>query len=161
MNRPSKILLTAAFLGTLAVGSAFAEDLWVKSESVEIREGKGAVYPVITTVKKGQPLTVIERDGKWIKVKAGDKDGYVYETAVSPTKIDGGGNIFQNMGIKGSGMTSASAAKGLDKDAEAYASGKGMSPRPLQTLVDAAKKISPKEWEAFAAEGKVGPYARK
>src|SRR5205085_2925208 len=104
---------------------------------------------------------VIERDGKWIKVKAGDKEGYVYETAVSASKVNAGGNLLQGAGFSGSDMTTASAAKGLDKDTEAYASSKGLSPKPLQNLVDASKKISPKEWETFAAEGKVGPYAKK
>jgi uncharacterized protein YgiM (DUF1202 family) len=154
-----RALLAALVMTVILAGSASAEEVWVKSESAEIRSGKAAVFPVLVTAKKGDQLTVLAREGKWIKVKVGDKDGYVYETALSTTKVGSGGNLLSALGAGGADMTTASAAKGLDKSAETYAASKNLDPRPLQALVDSAKAIDPKEWQAFTAAGKVGPDA--
>jgi hypothetical protein len=156
-----RILLAAGIVTGAVVGRAFAEEVWVKSESAEIRGGKGAVYPVLVTGKKGDRLTVLGHDGKWLKVKIGEREGYVYETALSASKVEGGGELLSNLGAGGTDLTSASAAKGLEPSAETYASSKNLDPRPLQSLVDRAKTIDPKEWQAFTAAGKVGPDAGK
>lgn len=154
-----RALLAATIVSGVLVGSALAEEVWVKSESAEIRSGKAAVFPVLATGKKGDQLTVLAREGKWIKVKLGDKEGYVYETALSTSKVGSGGNLLSNLGAGGTDMTSASAAKGLEPSAETYASSRHLDPKPLQTMVDSAKTIDPKEWQAFTAAGKVGPDA--
>jgi uncharacterized protein YgiM (DUF1202 family) len=162
--KPKNSRLMAAIVAGVIVtvgGSAFAESIWIKSEVVEIRGGKGAVYPVLATVKKGQELTVVERDGKWIKVivpngavAAVPQQGYVFENAVSVTKVDAGGNIFSGMGS--SDMGTAAAAKGLQPTAENYAANKRMDSGPLNRLIALNKHIDPKEYEKFTAEGHVG-----
>ena len=158
----TRAAVVAAMVG-LAGSVAFAESIWIKSEVVEIRSGKGAVYPVIATVKKGQELTVVEHEGKWLKVNVpgaadGAAQGYVFENSISPTKVSGGGGLFSGVNAGGSEMGTAAAAKGLQPTAENYAAGRRMDSGPLNRLIAQRKAIDPKEWERFTAEGKVGAH---
>jgi uncharacterized protein YraI len=154
------VMICAWTAAALAGGAVLAEDVWVQSESVDIRAGKGAVYPVVATASKGAKLSVIAHEGKWLQVQAGDKPGYVFETAISASKVDGGGNLLANMEPSDStNMSSGAAAKGLTEDADQYARSKNMDPKAMNRLIDYRKKIDPKDWEKFTAEGKVGPDA--
>ena len=150
---------TSLFCGALALatlaGVTRAESIWVKSENVQIRSGKGAVFPVVVAVPKGTELTVIERDGKWIKVQSGSQQGYIFEGAISPTKVSGGGNLLANMGA-GADVSTGAAAKGLEQQTEAYAQQKSYNTAALNHLIDLRKSITPQEYQAFTAAGKVG-----
>jgi uncharacterized protein YraI len=134
----------------LAVGAstAWAESAWVKSATVDVREGKGAVYPSVMTVAKGQELTVVSRDGKWVQVQAGGKTGWVYETALSSSKVGGdvnfGGGATAEMGT-------GVAARGLQPGAESYVQSRHLSKAPLEQLIAIRTNISPQEWVTFAA----------
>ena len=101
----------------LAASAVLGEEIWVKSATAEIRAGKGAVFPLVATAEKGAKLTVISREPKgWIKVKAGDKEGYVYENSISDKEVKGGGNLFAAMGAgaEASNMSTGAASKGLE-----------------------------------------------
>jgi hypothetical protein len=150
------ILLAAGFTAT-----ALAEDIWIKAETVDIRAGKGAVYPVVATVQKGTQLTVIDHEGHWLHVQVGTQDGYVYDTAVSSDKVGGGGNMLADLGAgaNASNMSSGAAGKGLAPEADTWAAGKNMDPGPMNKLIAFRKKFDPKLWEKFTADGKVGPDA--
>jgi uncharacterized protein YgiM (DUF1202 family) len=145
----------------LATSAALAEDVWVKSDSVDIRAGKGAVYPVVVNVTKGTKLPVLAHEGHWLKVQVADKEGYVFDGAISASEVGGGGNLLANLGAgpSASDLQTANASKGLQPEAEDYSKTKNLNPALMQSLVDYRKSIDPKDWEAFTAEGKVGPYA--
>ncbi len=163
LHRHQLVLLAGGLLGSaLATHTSTAEQIWVKSESAEIRSGKGAVFPLVATAAKGAELTVISREPKgWIKVKSGEVEGYVYENSIAAQKVDASGNLFSAMGagVDASKTTSGAAAKGLQPDADVYARGQHLSTAPLNKLIAARNKLDPKEWQAFTAEGKVGPDA--
>src|ERR1700733_6928404 len=55
--------------------TVIAESIWVKSDNVEIRSGKGAVYPVVASAPKGTELTVISHDGNWVQVQTAGGQG--------------------------------------------------------------------------------------
>jgi hypothetical protein len=55
-------------------------------------------------------------------------------------------------------MSTAAAARGLEQGAEAYAQQKNLNPALLNNLIQQRNKITPQQWEAFTAEGKVGPH---
>lgn len=153
-------ILLAWLAAALAAGAVVADDVWIQSEKVDIRAGKGAVYPVVATAQKGAQLAVIAREGKWLKVQAGDQTGYVYETATSASKVDGGGNLLANVDNgSASNLSSGAAAKGLTEDADHYAHDKNMDPALMNRLIDFRKHIDPKDWEKFTTEGKIGPDA--
>ncbi len=153
----TKICLVAAL--TLAVGAsaAFAESLWVQSESVDLRSGKGAVYPTVGTAKKGTELTVVSRDGKWVQVQSGDVSGWVFENALSAQKVSGGGG-FGTLGDTAQ-MGTGAAGRGLNPSADSYVASKNLDKRPLEWLIAFRKSIQPAEWEKFTQEGQVGPAA--
>jgi hypothetical protein len=157
-KRFSVFLLAVVMLGS----AALAEDIWIKAETVQIRSGKGAVFPVVATVTKGTKLTVVDREGHWILVQVSDQvQGYVYDGSTSTEAVGNGGNLLSDLGAGGQAadMSSGAAGKGLAPEAETWASGANLNPGPMNKLIDFRKHIDPKLWSAFTAEGKVGPDA--
>jgi hypothetical protein len=146
--------------GMLAAG-ALADSVWINSDLVQIRSGKGAVFPVIATASKGTELTVVDREGHWIKVQVNDQQGYVFDGSTSPQKVSGGGNLLASMGAgaDASNMSSGAAAKGLAPDADQWAASKNIDPGPMNRLIAFRKQIDPQLWVKFTQEGKVGPDA--
>jgi uncharacterized protein YraI len=153
-----------ALLGSLAVGGVLlAEDaatneVWVKSGQVDIREGKGAVYPVVASVKKGEKLTIVAREGKWVKVMVGEKEGYVLEDRLSEKKVNR--DMLAGLGGSDAGSLDVTAAgKGLDENAVEYGRAHGYNEALLNELVEIRKSVTPEMWMAFTKEGRVGPDA--
>jgi uncharacterized protein YraI len=140
--------IAAALMLAIGASAAWGETLWVKSATADLREGKGAIFPSVATIAKGQQVTVVSRDGKWVQVQAAGKTGWVFETALSSTMVGGDINLMPSAAAD---MSTGAASRGLAPDAEAYASSRRMSKQPLQNLVDLRKTISPQEWVAFAA----------
>ena len=162
--KPGRLIWLAAICGGALAGVAQAEDIFVSAEAVEIREGKGSVFPVVATATKGAKLTVLAREGKWLKVEAGAAQGYIHENVVTAQKPKGD-NLLTGMGkalgggAQASDVQTGAAAKGLEKTTEQYADGKNLDKEPLNKLIEFNRKLDPKEWQAFTAEGKVGPDA--
>lgn len=57
--------------------SAETGDLVVSAEILYLREGPGLSYPILTTLKEGQLLSSIEKQGDWIHVTVDGKEGWV------------------------------------------------------------------------------------
>ena len=146
-------LMIAAVLALGATG--FGESLWVKSESVDLRGGEGAVYPAVGSAKKGTELTVVSRDGKWVQVQAGGIQGWVYEGALSPQKVSGDNGLFSGGTPGAAQMSTGAAAKGLEPSAESYVQGKRLNKQPLEALIAFRKTIPPQDWQKFVNDGKL------
>ena len=56
---------------------AASDDLVVTGEILNLREGPGLSYPILAQLKEGDTLSIIEKAGDWIHVKAGNKEGWV------------------------------------------------------------------------------------
>jgi SH3-like domain-containing protein len=55
----------------------------VKKGKCNIRSGPGLKNPVVFTAERGVPFRVLERSGKWIRVKHADGDkGWIYKSLV-------------------------------------------------------------------------------
>jgi SH3 domain-containing protein len=156
MNRRIVLALTMVALSA----PVLAEDLFVKQNSVVIRAGKGSAYEEVTTAKKGDKLELISREGSWLKVKSGGREGYVFQAAVTDAKPAGdlGADLGKMFSGASGGNTASSgeAGKGLGESLD-YARSKGMSPAGLDRMIALRKTVTGKDWEAFTAEGKVGP----
>lgn len=66
--------------------SAFANTestVAVQGEIVNLRQGPGLTYEVLKTLSQGDTLTVITREGDWLKVKDGRTEGWVASWLVS------------------------------------------------------------------------------
>jgi hypothetical protein len=151
---------TAAFALAIAGGVtiAVAEDVWVKRPELDLRAAPSAAGNVVATVKKGQKLEVLGREGAWVKVKAGDVEGYVSQNSLSDKKVSGGGGLSTFAGGPDtSGATASAGAKGLDDMAEKYAAAKGMDPKRVDEMIARTKSITADELAAFTREGQVGP----
>jgi len=152
MNRKTKAKwLIAASLCMATV--AFAEDVYVKLPTANVLSGKGAGTDHLAQLKQGDKLQVIGREGSWIKVKAGDTEGYVHQNSVSDTKVTvrkGSGNSDSSAG------TAVAAGKGLGESL-AYAKSKGSSTAGLERMIELRKTVTGSEWQSFIVEGNVGP----
>jgi uncharacterized protein YgiM (DUF1202 family) len=164
MNRATRgrKLLRAMFAATsLAVAGVclaqVANEVWIK-QKIQIRDGKSGFSNVVAEVNKGDKVTVLERDGKWLKVQAGDKQGYVFENAISQTKVGSGQGLADAMagGESTSGMDTTAAHKGLDEKAEKYAQSKNIDPKIVDQMIARNTSISDADRVAFMKAGKVG-----
>ena len=139
----------------LTVTTAHAESVWVKNATVDIREGKGAVFPSLGAVQKGQELTVVSRDGAWVQVQTGNLKGWVSNATVSATKVNGD-FVIMPAGAAAANMNTGIAARGLQGDAERYVSSKGLNKTHVESLIALRKSIQPAEYMAFTTQGNVG-----
>lgn len=59
---------------------------YVTASILNIRSGSDTSYPVITTIKLGQQMSVYESNGSWSKVMVNDQTGWVANQFLSDTK---------------------------------------------------------------------------
>jgi len=157
MTARRRIVLALAAMLLWPAASALAEDVWVNRTELQIREGKGAAFAPVATARKGEKLTVISREGKWLKVQLGDKQGYVYEDAISARQVSAGGDLGSLLGSPdSSGLSAAAAAKGLQPGALTFANSGNFNTAPLQAMIARRNAVTGAEWVAFAQAGNVG-----
>lgn len=162
-RRALRALFTAAVVGIGGVALAqAAEQVYVQASQAKIWRGKGPVG-LVATVDKNQQLTVLAREGKWLKVQVGDKQGYVMETAISPKPVKGGASAADVLagGSDTSGMDTSLAGRGLSEEAEAYAKAKNLDPKVVEQMIQRNRAITYEEWVAFQQAGNVGPEGKK
>ena len=145
-----------AGLAAMAISATavFAESQWVKTDSVNILGGKGAVYPVLGVVKKGTELTVYSHEGKWLQVQpvSGGPQGWVFETSLSPQKVSG--DMISLKAGDTAEMGTGAAARGLQPTAETYVKGGHLNKAPLEQLIALRKSIPPEECDGVYDAGK-------
>jgi uncharacterized protein YraI len=129
--------------------------MWVKSANVDLRGGKGAVFPTVGQVQKGQEVSVLARDGSWVQVQAGSVQGWVYNTSLSASKV-GGDISLMPAGSATANMNTGIAARGLQGDTEQYVNSKHLNKAPLEMLISLRKSIQPAEYQAFTSQGNIG-----
>lgn len=61
-------------------------ELVVSAELLYLREGPGLSYPILSTLEKGQPLTLIEQKDDWHHVQVGEVEGWVAAWLTSEPK---------------------------------------------------------------------------
>jgi hypothetical protein len=157
-----RALFTAAVVGIGGVALAqAAEEMFVKSSQVKIWQGKGPVG-LVATAKQNDKLTVLAREGNWLKVQYGDKQGYVMESAVSPKQVGGAGigNALAG-GSDTSGMDTSLAGRGLRPEANDYAKAKNLNPAIVDQMIERNRAITLEEWQAFQKAGNVGAERKK
>ena len=156
--------LAAAVLaaGATAVVADEVAKVFVNVASVEVRTGKGPSSATVDLVRKGAPLQVLAREGKWLKVQTPTgKQGYVFEGSVTDTAGSGAGtNDAAKVllgGPEASASSNAEAFKQLGPDAKKYAMTKGMKTADADKLLAQRDQDVSAQWEKFTKEGKVGP----
>lgn len=84
MKKISTMLLCLIFLFSMfpasipqIVHAQTGDELVVHASELNMREGAGLSYSVVTTLKKGDTLTLLETNGEWYKVQHNGKIGWV------------------------------------------------------------------------------------
>jgi hypothetical protein len=151
------IAVTAALSAAVALGAAMMETVQIESASVALRAKSGRAQPLVAELSKGQTAEVLERSGKWLKLKAGEHVGWAHEADLKPRNKAFSGTAVVVRDLTAGGVEEGAAGKGVGEGASVYAKSQGMNPAPLDGLVARRKQIVDSgEWVRFAEEGKVG-----
>ncbi len=59
---------------------------YVNENQVNMRKGAGKNYSVVKTLTLNTKVTILEEEGGWYKIKAGDKTGYIAKNYISNSK---------------------------------------------------------------------------
>ena len=158
MKHGRRWLIAAAVTAGMGIaGAAKAEEVFVKLPQANILAGKGAGAERLAQVKKGEKLTVLGHEGSWLKVKIGDREGYVHENSVG-TSGGGGGGLGKFLGDASgsSAASSAEAGRGLG-ESMAWARSTGMNTGGLERMLAMRQDVKGSDWENFVNQGHVGP----
>ena len=146
--------------------AAFGETMYVAAKSAQLRSGKTSLDPVVASLKLGETLEVVKRDGRWLQVQtAKGVTGWIYGNHVSASKPAVGDNELAALGrsfrqTDASDVTASAGARGLDKASDVYANRSGIT-QQQRMAVDrmTAYKIPDEEIQAFLKSGRLGEYA--
>ena len=150
-----RLVIAAAFIliaAAVAIGQTTTR--WVDRTKADVRAGKASFYDVVDTVLKGQQVTILKTEEKWLNVRTpSGKNGWLFEQALSAKAVEPGGSEFLKNVPGGDASTSATAAsmgaKGLY--AQEYARSKGYD----YTIVQWIEQNQPvvRDIEAFEKSG--------
>jgi len=160
-NQRARWVIALAVLGIST--AAIAEDVMVKYQSAIVHTGKSAHNQTVATLKKGEKMQVLAKDGDWLKVKTGDKLGYIqanYVIAAGSNNSGGGFAGLSNLVAGSSGSaeaTGGAAVKGVD-DSVKWAQSNGKSTAGLDRMIAvSATLLQDGDWDKFTRQGNVGP----
>lgn len=148
------VVATALMLTIVAVAVAQTSTRWVDRTKADVRAGKASFYDVVDTVLKGEQVTIVKIEDKWLNVRTPrGKNGWLFEQALSAKTVEpgGGSNFLKNAG--GDASTSATAASAGAKGivAEQYAKSKGYDFTVVQWIESNQPAAS--DVEAFTQAG--------
>jgi len=78
-----KQILFAALLSVSPLIS-FAIDYYIATADLKVRTGAGKEYQVSFTLKKGDEVEVLSKNGSWYKIKYLEETGYAYSQYLKP-----------------------------------------------------------------------------
>jgi hypothetical protein len=145
-------VLAAGVLGAAAAAAV----VYVGVDRLDIVNAKRSVAKTVTSVERNAALTVVAREGHWYKVQIGDKQGYVFENAVSEKPGGAAGQGVSLASVKGGSipqLETAAAVKGVGEGARQYASGSGLRTTGLEEMIRRRDAVTPQEFEQFIAAG--------
>ena len=162
-SRRSKFVRYAWVALVLAGGGgvawAAADEVVVKVKAASVMSGKSGLSGTVATVSENDRLTVLSREGTWLRVKTpGGQEGYVKEVALTKVALSAGGRPVGRADT--SGAAAGNAGKGLEKDAQDFATQQHISDRTVDDvnrMIALRKSLaSSGEFERFQRDGRVG-----
>ena len=148
-------------------GAVFAETLYVKKSGTKLQAEGSAKSAVVKVLDQGTPVAVKEKSGRFYKVSAGGKEGFIFKfklTSKKPAKKDEGGGLLDILGksqkIAAKEATSSSSIRGLSPMSEEHAKKKGISEKDIQAVKQMeAFTVSPDEVEQFLVQRQLGEFS--
>jgi hypothetical protein len=161
-RKKQSLLIVASALIGVSTSAWAAEVVYVKLRSGTVRSAKDATVAPVTDVKQGDKLDVIAREGSWLKVSVGGKEGYIQQNAISAEPVGGKGGT---LGMSSSGQTARGAdaglaGRGLGDDAAKWSQGKNLNVSGLEKMLVQNEVIRHKSGDVlgeFVRAGNVGP----
>src|SRR5437879_6502183 len=86
MNR--KAVVVALILGALAWSRPAAAEKVKTNQSSKLYSRAGEQSPVILKLKSGQTMTVLAKDGRWLKVRVSGRTGWIPRSKVDMPSDD-------------------------------------------------------------------------
>ncbi len=142
--------------------TAHAATMYVKSPTADLKSSTDASATVVTQLKSGTKVETLEKQGKWYRVSAVGKQGWIYEFKLSATAPSGGSDFLVALG--GGGATaqegsSAASIRGLSPTSEKYAGRAKITKKEVAMIKHMESiHVPPAEVETFLREGKLGEY---
>jgi hypothetical protein len=156
LSHRARVAAGAAALAAGVLGATAAAVVYVGVDRLDVVNAKRSVAKTVTTVERNAALTVVAQEGHWYKVQIGDKQGYVFENAVSEKPGGAAGQGVSLASVKGGTipqLETAAAVKGVGEGARQYASGSGLRTTGLEEMIRRRDAITPQEFEQFVAGG--------
>lgn len=129
MKTARYISLGIALSLVLATGSAVAEKVWTKG-TVSLRAEPDSKSRRVARIQANRELSVIEKQGRWYRVKSGAKSGWIHRTNLRGWRVagknrDAGSPARNRAGSGASGNGSAEASAGAEPSSESAARAAG------------------------------------
>jgi hypothetical protein len=150
-----RVIGFAAAIALLAT-AVFAEQATVRRNLVDILRGKGSLYyPPLKTVRSGETLEVLGHEGRWLKVRYQDVEGYVLEASLTGQAVGQTADPGATAGGS-TDATTAAAAKGWNSNSWAASHGKSLD--GLNAMIATRQRLAddPKRFDQFKTDGHVG-----
>ena len=142
-----RAMLGAVALGAVLLAAAAAETVYVAAAGLDVKAKNKVVSKTLTTVRRGTALQVLERKGRWARVKVGDTEGWVPDTAsvLSASKVGAGEPAVPlgDVGSRSNDLSNAAAARGLSEATRQFVNQNNLNPRPLEEMIRRGRDV----WE--------------
>jgi uncharacterized protein YraI len=82
-----KVILLSLFLGVMTTQAAWAYTGYVQSVKADIYSQPSMKSAPLTSLAKGDAVTVVKENGSWLEVEISGKPGFVYRFLVSRNEV--------------------------------------------------------------------------
>lgn len=153
------------FWGLGTVTPTWAASMYAKQKDVKVTSEKSPKSAVITNLKLGEEVTVLEKSGRLLKIQTADgKTGWVFKFRLSDKEPSSGGSLLS--GLRGRRKLAAresrtgGSIRGLKESTEHYAATKHIK-QEHRDAVDRMElfTIPQEELTRFKQEGRLGEYS--
>jgi len=129
-------LILGLVIALFSANAALAETGYIRAREARVMKAPSAAADQVVALHKGDKIEIIKHQGRWLKVTAGQQEGWVSSLLVGSrppmhkiTVLDGkdGNSLEDSARRRASASTSAAAARGLRSDERARQSDEGVA----------------------------------
>lgn len=152
-----RIMMAALALGL--VSPAAADPVFVHAQEAELREAPGFDAPVVTGLERGAEVERLARQGRWLRVRSGEREGWVFRFLTGPRPPMAKQSVLDESSPelgdqtrrRASEVTTAGAARGLTAEERRRLSRQGAADYEALDRLEGLD-IPPEDVRAFARE---------
>jgi uncharacterized protein YgiM (DUF1202 family) len=157
------LLATATVAVLIACGSVLAAPTMYARMRTEVRQSRSFGAEVVTRLKQGDAVRVVEKSERHYRVSVGGREGWIYYNKLTSEKPEDIaallGSAPSTAGMDLSEMEAGGALRGLSPAAEQYALAEKIPDWAVQAVERMHEmKATPDELDAFARSGGLGEY---